>query len=124
MTDSVTATRPRARGGRGLRIAAHVGSWLAVLAIALWVVLGKRDELAGVGTYLQRLHWQWLAWAAGFEIASYTAFGALQGRLLLAGGVSLPMSTLTGLAFAGHAPRTRSGWRDGRRATPTRSSSA
>src|SRR5437660_7930659 len=103
MTDSATATRPRARGRRGVRIAAHVGSWLAVLAIALWVVLGKRDELAGVGTYLQRLHWQWLAWAAGFEIASYAAFGALQGRLLLAGGVALPLSTLTALALAGNA---------------------
>ena len=66
-------------------------------------MLGKRDELAGVGHYFQRLHWEWLLWAILLEAVSYLAFAALQGRMLMAGGVHLPLGTLTGLALAGNS---------------------
>ena len=72
-------------------------------ALALHVVYGQRDELAGATVYLEDLRWQWLVGAAAVELASIVAFAALQRRLLRAGHLALPLTTLTTITFAGNA---------------------
>ena len=86
-------------GWRVLRYLISLG--LSVLAVN--IVLGKRDELSGATSYLDNLRWYWLAVAASVEALSIVAFAALQRRLLRAGQVEIPMTTLTGITFAGNA---------------------
>lgn len=76
---------------------------LGLAAVALHVVYGQRDELAGATDYLENLRWHWLVVAGVVELASIVAFAALQRRLLLAGHLSLPIWTLTVVTFAGNA---------------------
>jgi len=76
---------------------------VALAALALYVVLGKRDELSGASSYLDDLHWQWLAIGAACEAVSIVAYAALQRRLLRAGGANLGMTSLTGITLAGNA---------------------
>jgi uncharacterized protein (TIRG00374 family) len=84
------------------RIARYLVS-VALAALALYVVLGKRDELSGASSYLDDLHWQWLAIGAACEAVSIVAYAALQRRLLRAGGANLGMTSLTGITLAGNA---------------------
>ena len=90
------------RRKRAWRIARFVVS-LALAAFAVHVVYGQRDELAGATTYLENLRWPWLVAAAGVELSSIVAFAALQRRLLQAGHVAIPLTTLTMITFAGNA---------------------
>jgi hypothetical protein len=76
---------------------------LGLAGLALHVVYGQRDELVGATGYLENLRGQWLFVAAVVELASIGAFAALQRRLLLAGHLALPMTTLTAITFAGNA---------------------
>lgn len=76
---------------------------LVLAGVALYVVLGKRDELSGASSYLDDLHWQWMVLGAAAEAASIVAFAALQRRLLRAGDVGLGMAPLTGITLAGNA---------------------
>ncbi len=76
---------------------------LVLAGVALHVVYGQREELAGATGYLEDLRWQWLAVAGVVELTSIVAFAALQRRLLLAGHLILPMTTLTVITFAGNA---------------------
>lgn len=76
---------------------------LGLAVVALYVVLGKRDELSGASTYLEELHWHWLIFGAVSEAASIIAFAALQRRLLSAGDVRIGMTPLTGITLAGNA---------------------
>ena len=77
--------------------------WLALAGVAIWVVSGKKDELAGASGYLEDLSWQWLALGAVAEAASIVAYAALQRRLLAAGRVPVGLVPLTGITLAGNA---------------------
>ncbi|MCL4423533.1 MAG: YbhN family protein [Actinobacteria bacterium] len=72
-------------------------------AFALYVVLGKKGELAGATRYLAHMSWEWVALAVVVEAGSYVSFALLQRRLLLAGSVSAGTGSLTGLALASTA---------------------
>ncbi len=76
---------------------------LVLAGVAISIVLGKRDELAGASAYLDDLRWYWLAVAAAAEVVSIVAYAAMERRLLAAGQVSIGMVPLTAIAFAGNA---------------------
>ena len=77
--------------------------WLALAGVAVWVVSGKTDELAGASGYLEDLSLPWLALGAVAEAASIVAYAALQRRLLAAGEVPVGLGPLTGITLAGNA---------------------
>jgi len=79
------------------------GGGVALGAVALWVVAGRRGELAGASNYLAHLRWPWLVLAAVAELGSYVAFAAVQRRLLDAGGVTMPLGRLTAVTLAATA---------------------
>lgn len=85
--------------GRILRFLVGLG----LAGAALYIVLGKRDELAGAASYLDDLRWYWLLVAVAAEATSIVAFAALQRRLLAAGGMKLGLVRLTGITLAGNA---------------------
>lgn len=71
--------------------------------MAVWVISGKTDELAGASGYLEDLSPQWLVIGAVAEAASIVAYAALQRRLLAAGEVPVGLAPLTGITLAGNA---------------------
>ena len=79
------------------------GAGVALGAVALWVVAGRRGELSGASHYLSHLRWQWLAAAAVAEYASFVAFAVVQRRLLGAGGVTMSLGRLTAVTLASTA---------------------
>jgi uncharacterized protein (TIRG00374 family) len=76
---------------------------LAALGLAAYIIDGKTDELRGATTYLEDLRWWWVVVAVAAEAVSYLALASLQRRLLRAGGVTVPMRPMTGIALAGNA---------------------
>jgi uncharacterized protein (TIRG00374 family) len=76
---------------------------VALAALAAHVVYGQRDELVGATSYLDHIRAQWLFVAGAVELTSIVAFAALQRRLLRAGHVSIPLTTMTAITFAGNA---------------------
>jgi uncharacterized protein (TIRG00374 family) len=76
---------------------------IALAGLAIYLVQGKTDELSGAGSFLTNLRWWWLVPAAGAEALSYLSFAAMQRRLLLAGEVVVPMTTMSGITMAGNA---------------------
>jgi putative heme transporter len=76
---------------------------LGLAAYGLYIVYGKRDELAGATSYLTDIRWQWLGGAALVELISMVAFAALQQRLLRAGHVIMRLRTSTSITFAGNS---------------------
>lgn len=76
---------------------------LAAVGVAAWVVSGKTQELTGVGNYLDHLRWWWLVIATGAEVVSYAALSSLQRRLLRAGKVRVPASSMMGITLASSA---------------------
>src|SRR5437660_7024539 len=101
-------SRPRAchRGARtvasvrrGLRIAVA----LAGLGVGAWVVLQRRDELAGAGVIIEGLRGPWAAAALAAEAASFFCYAALGLLLLAAGGVTPGMPAMLGVTLAGNA---------------------
>ncbi|MDP9074600.1 MAG: flippase-like domain-containing protein [Actinomycetota bacterium] len=109
ITSPHTAPDIQARPPARIRSYWSVGRILRYLAslvlsvVAINIVLGKRDELSGATSYLENLRWYWVVVAAAVEALSIVAFAAMQRRLLRAGHVSIPMTTLTGITFAGNA---------------------
>jgi uncharacterized protein (TIRG00374 family) len=77
--------------------------WLILAGVAVWVISGKTDELAGASGYLEDMSWQWLVVGAVAEAASIVAYAALQRRLLAAGEVRVGLAPLTGITLAGNA---------------------
>ena len=71
--------------------------------LALWALNGQRGELIGASKELAHVHLGWLLVAAGFEIASFVSFGALQRRLLRAGGLHVDLTFTTLLSLAAGA---------------------
>lgn len=76
---------------------------LGLAACGLYIVYGQRDELAGASSYLDSLRWQWLAVAALVEAASMVSFASLQRRLLSAGHLQLPLTTMTPVILAANS---------------------
>jgi hypothetical protein len=74
---------------------------LVLVGVAAYIVVGRTDELAGAGTYIENLRWYWLAVASTLEVVSIVAYAALQGRLLAAGDVHVGIRKLTGITLAG-----------------------
>ena len=76
---------------------------IVAAAVALNAVFGRRDELAGAVSTLENLRWAWVGIALAAEVASITAYAALQRRLLGAGGLAIGMGRLTGITLAANA---------------------
>jgi hypothetical protein len=76
---------------------------LGLAALALWALNGQRGELVGASAELTHLDAGWLALAIACEIVSFTSFGALQRRLLQAGGVQTGLGLMTALSAASAA---------------------
>jgi putative heme transporter len=76
---------------------------LALGALALWALNGRRGELVDASGELARLVVPWLLLAIASEIASFVCFAELQRRLLKAGGVRAPLSFMTFLTLAAGA---------------------
>ncbi|MGI9032507.1 MAG: lysylphosphatidylglycerol synthase transmembrane domain-containing protein [Acidimicrobiales bacterium] len=76
---------------------------MALAAIAVKVVAGRRDELEGATAILGHLRWAWVALALGAEVSSVVAFAEAERRMLAAGDVRVGIWPLTGIAFAGNA---------------------
>ncbi len=76
---------------------------VAVLVLAVWVLSAHTDELSGVTSALENLHWWWVVPAVLAELASFACFAAMQYRLLLCGGLEVPGIPLLKMAFASQA---------------------
>jgi uncharacterized protein (TIRG00374 family) len=73
---------------------------LALAALALWALSGRRGEFSGATRYLARIDWVWLLLAVGVEVASLVAFGMVQLRLLEAGRVHIGVGRVTAVTLA------------------------
>jgi uncharacterized membrane protein YbhN (UPF0104 family) len=87
------------RRGRTLRVAVA----LVGLGIGAWVVLQRRDELAGASVIIEGLRWPWAAVALLAEAASFLCYAALGLQLLGAGGVTPGLPAMLGVTLAGNA---------------------
>jgi uncharacterized protein (TIRG00374 family) len=76
---------------------------VALAALALWAVAGRRGELSGASHYLTHLRWEWLLAAAVVELYSFVAFAMVQRRLLEAGHVEMSIGRLTAVTLASTA---------------------
>lgn len=76
---------------------------IALAALALWTVAGRRGELAGTSHYLAHLRRPWIVVAAALEFGSYLAFALVQRRLLRAGGVDMSVGRATAVTLASTA---------------------
>jgi putative heme transporter len=76
---------------------------IALAALALWALAGRRDELAGVTHYLDDTNLWWVALGACAEAASFVAFALIQQRCLEAGDVRVTLRSMTGLTLAATA---------------------
>jgi hypothetical protein len=76
---------------------------IALAALALWAVAGRRGELSGASHYLSHIRWQYLVVAAVAEAGSYVAFALVQRRLLAAGDVHLGIGRLSAITLASTA---------------------
>ncbi|HXQ74913.1 MAG TPA: lysylphosphatidylglycerol synthase transmembrane domain-containing protein [Acidimicrobiales bacterium] len=99
MTERPGRRRPYGRAWPWIKFAGGI----ALAALVLWVVAGRRGELSGASHYLAHLRWQWLLVAAGLELGSFVAFAVVQRRLLLAGGVDMSVGRLTSITLASTA---------------------
>lgn len=99
MTDG---PRWRRRFGRAWPWIKYAGG-IALAALALWAVAGRRGELSGASHYLAHLRWAWVLGASVLELGSYMAFAIVQRRLLWAGGVDMSLGRATSLTLASTA---------------------
>jgi uncharacterized protein (TIRG00374 family) len=76
---------------------------LAVVGVGVWVVWGRREELAGASVFLEHLRYFWVVVAVVAEAVATVAFAAIQARLMAAGGVEIGLGTMTGITLAGNA---------------------
>lgn len=97
-----TASGRRPGWGHALVLGRYFAG-LALAAIAFVVVFGRRGELAGAASYLDRLAWPWLLPAAACEVVSAIAFARLQGGLLFAGGVPTRTGRMLAVTLASNS---------------------
>jgi putative heme transporter len=76
---------------------------IALAALALWAVAGRRGELSGASHYLAHLRWPWIAAASVAELISFVAFAMVQRRLLQAGGTDISLGRLTAVTLGSTA---------------------
>lgn len=76
---------------------------IALAALALWAVAGRRGELSGASHYLAHLRWPWIVAASVAELISFVAFAMVQRRLLQAGGTDMSLGRLTAVTLASTA---------------------
>lgn len=76
---------------------------LALGALAVWAVAGRRGELSGASRYLSHLSWPWVVAAVVAELASIVAFALVQRELLGAGRVEVGAGSVTGITLAATA---------------------
>jgi putative heme transporter len=98
----VTARSWRRFFGRAWPWIKYIGG-IALAAVALWAVAGRRGELSGASQYLAHLHWTWLLIATVLELGSFMAFAMVQRRLLWAGGVNMSVGRATTVTLASNA---------------------
>jgi hypothetical protein len=80
-----------------------VGVGIALGALAVWAVAGRRSELSGASQYLAHVRWWWLVPAGAAEVGSLVSFALVQKRLLEAGQVRVSTARLTGVTVAATA---------------------
>jgi uncharacterized protein (TIRG00374 family) len=98
-----TVTAP-ARGLRSwLWQAVRLAAGLALAVVAVAIVLGRRQELAGTSNLIGRVRWEWIVLAVVLELCSLAAFAAVERTLLRAGGARIGIGPLGGIALAGNA---------------------
>jgi uncharacterized protein (TIRG00374 family) len=93
--------RQRSRSHRGVAARAVLG--IVGVALVVWAIAAKRDQLAGVPSALAGVEPLWIVAGVGAEILAVLAFADLQRRLLRAGGIEAGIVPLTGITFAGNA---------------------
>ena len=76
---------------------------LALAVVALWALAGRRDELTGIGHYLDHINGAWVAVALGAEAASLFAFALIQRACLAAGGLRVTRWQMTEVTLAATA---------------------
>jgi uncharacterized protein (TIRG00374 family) len=76
---------------------------IGIIAVAVWVLSSKGDELSGFTTIFKTLDWYFLVPAIVAEIGSYACFAAMQYELLKAGHLRAPWRPLFKLTFASQA---------------------
>ncbi|HVW32477.1 MAG TPA: lysylphosphatidylglycerol synthase domain-containing protein, partial [Acidimicrobiia bacterium] len=105
--DGPDADRPVARpvpgGRRRLVPVVRVGIGLALGALAISVLSGRRNEIEGATALLEHARWGWLLLAGPVELASLLAYAALERRLLRAGRRPIPIGGLLQITLAGNA---------------------
>jgi len=90
-------TRQRSRlrkAARRLWPFAKFAVGIALAALALWALAGRRGELAGLTGYLSGVRPWWVFLAAVAEFGSLISFATLQRRLLEAGHVAVKLRIL------------------------------
>ena len=99
----MTSGRPTRHGwARAWPWVKYVGG-LALAALALWALAGRRSELSGASGYLAHLHWWWVVLATVSEAGSLVAFAIVQRRALEAGNVEVSTRRLTAVTAASTA---------------------
>ena len=88
---------------RKLWLAARALVVVALAFVGVQVLQANSAELAGATDYLSRANWGWIALAVVAEAASYVNTTFLQRRLLLAGGLEVPLPPLAAMSLAGNA---------------------
>jgi uncharacterized protein (TIRG00374 family) len=92
----------RRRRWRAWSIVRLVGG-LALAAVAVNLIAGRRAELEGATAILSGLRWEWLVLAFAIEVTSVVAFAEVERRMLGAGGLRVGLWPLTGIALAGNS---------------------
>src|SRR3974377_1421065 len=76
---------------------------IALAALALWALAGRRNELRGLTHYLDHVDWGWVALALVVEPASFVAFALIQRTCLAAGSVAVSRTAMTNVTLASTA---------------------
>jgi putative heme transporter len=92
---------PAARGAAREALRYAVG--LAVGAVVLLLLVGKRGDLTAAGRQLDHVNAAWLAAAVLAEAMSIWMYGYLQHRVLRLGGAIIPMPALMVVSLANDA---------------------
>ncbi|MDA3625146.1 lysylphosphatidylglycerol synthase transmembrane domain-containing protein [Saccharopolyspora sp. WRP15-2] len=86
-----------------------IAQWTVVLCglgVLGWQFPALAAEAGRLGGELAHLSWIWFGVAIALSVASLVAYGELHRRLLLAGGVVLPVRTVQAINFAENALST------------------
>jgi len=91
------------RAGRRVRALLRYAIGIAIGCVVLWLLVGKRGELAAAWHQISGANPSWVALAVGAESLSLLAFAGLQRRVLQLSGTVIPMPGLFALALANDA---------------------